>query len=214
MTVCIGLTGGLASGKTTVATMFAKLGAGLADADVISRALTAPSGEALPLLRQSLGDWAFDANGELLRAEVRTRVFADKQLRHKLEEVLHPLIARDIKKQIAHSGDYPYLLLSIPLLLETGLFVADCQRIAVVDCAPETQIERATKRDSMSSVQAQAIIAAQLPRMQRQQQADDIINNDGDWDALQQAVSKFHALYVNLANELNSHATIAKHSVN
>ena len=216
MTICIGLTGGLASGKTTAAAMFAKLGAGLTDADDISRTLTAPGGEALPLLRQTLGVWAFDENGELLRTEVRTRIFADDELRQQLENILHPLIAREIKKQIAHGGNYPYLLLSIPLLLETGLFVADCRRIAVVDCATETQIARATKRDGMTAAQAQAIIAAQMPRMQRQQRADDIIDNDGDCNALQQAVSKCHSDYVGLAEQLKQsrQTAIVKNSLN
>lgn len=198
MTVCIGLTGGLAAGKDAAAKAFSALGATTLDADTVSRALTADGGAALPLLRQTLGDWAFAEDGALLRDTVRARVFADPALRQKLEQALHPLIQEEMRRQIAAGGDCPYLLLVVPLLLETRMFVSDCRRIAVVDCLPERQIARAVQRDGITPAQAEAIIAAQLPRAQRLARADDIINNDGDFSALQAAVFACHQRYLQL----------------
>ena len=202
MTVCIGLTGGLAVGKDAAAKMFADCGAAVINADDISRTLTANGGAALPSLRRVLGDWAFDEHGALLRGVVRARVFADPLLRQKLEQTLHPLIQQEMRRQITATANFPYLLLVIPLLLETRMFIGDCRRIAVVDCPPAQQITRAVRRDGITPAQAEAIIAAQLSRAQRLAGGDDIINNDGDLSALQKAVFACHQCYLQLRGTL------------
>ena len=192
MSFCVGLTGGLATGKSAAAAIFAQLGATLIDADVIGRALTAPGGVALLPLRTALGDWAFTPGGELRRAEVRTRVFADAEMRRTLEDTLHPLIATEMQNQIMVAAPRWYILLVIPLLFETKTFVSWCRHIILMDCAPQTQIARACARDDMSAAAAQEIMDAQMSRAEKKALAADIINNDGDWAALENAVRARH----------------------
>ncbi len=201
MIFCAGLTGGFAAGKTAAAEMFAELGAKVIDADEIGRALTAPGGAALPLLKKVLGAWAFTAAGELDRAKVRARVFADAKLRRRLEAALHPQIETEMRRRLAGVAAAPYILLSAPLLLETGALVADCRRIIVVDCAPETQIARARRRDKITEAAARAVIAAQMPRRLRLERADDIIKNDGNCGDLRRAVSDLHQKFIKLSGQ-------------
>ena len=194
-----GLTGGLASGKSVAAEIFASLGATVIDADVISHSLTAPDGAALLAIRAALGDWAFAADGTFNRAAVRKRAFSESQTRRKLEEILHPMILTEIRKQMQNArGDY--ILLAIPLLLETGMLAADCRRIVVVDCAPDTQIRRAVLR-GLDVAEAKKIIAAQLPRAVRNARADDIIENESDIKSLTVAVQKCHRAFLNLSEK-------------
>lgn len=185
-----GLTGGLASGKSAAAAIFASLGATIIDADEISRALTIRGGGAEVMLRDALGDWAFTADGAFDRNAVRARAFNDSQTRKSLENVLHPLIEKEMRRRMrAASG--AYILLVIPLLLETGTFTAECRRILVVDCAPQTQIARAAKR-GMDAAEARAIVAAQMPREERIARADAIIDNEGELSALEKTVRARH----------------------
>ena len=196
---CIGLTGGLASGKTAVSRILASLGAFVADADEAGRALTADAdAEGTKAVRHVLGEWAFDESGCLRRDAVRQRVFADATLRQQLEEVLHPLIQSTLQLQLQDaSGDYA--VISAPLLLESDMLTAVCARIAVVDCAPETQIQRAVTRDGISPDLARAIAAAQMPRQKRLARADDVINNDGSLQVLQKTVESFHQTWTTMA---------------
>ena len=198
-----GLTGGLAAGKSAAATHFAALGAAVIDADVVGRELTASGGRAIAPLRAALGGWAFAADGAFDRDVVRARAFADSQTRRRLENVLHPLIEEEMRRQMRVAAG-PYILLVIPLLLETGAFAADCRRIVVVDCAPETQIARAVGR-GMDAAEARAIVAAQMPRAERIARADDIIDNEGARAALADAVRMRHREFVRLS-ERNSDA--------
>lgn len=201
MIFCVGLTGGFASGKSAAASIFAELGAKLIDADEAARALTAPGGGALPLLRKNLGGWAFTAAGDFDRAKVRARVFADAATRRRLEAVLHPQIEKEMRRQMASPGNAPYLLLCIPLLFETGSFIADCRRIVVVDCPAQLQIARARRRDGMTIATARAIIAAQMPRRERRARADEVIKNDADFGALRRAAQTLHKKFIILSQQ-------------
>ena len=191
----IGLTGGLASGKTMAANFFAELGAAIIDADDISRQLTAANGAALPALQNLLGDSAFDKNGDLLRDIARQQIFNQPNLRQEIENILHPLIATKMRAQMAITN-HSCVVLSIPLLFETQTFIADCHRIIVIDCEIETQIARATKR-GLTAEQARQIIAAQIPRQQRLSKADNIIDNNGNIDELKQQVIHYYHIYTN-----------------
>lgn len=198
----IGLTGGLAAGKSAAAAMFASLGATVIDADQIGRELTAPGGAALPELRQSLGDSIFDSNGEFVRARARERAFADADFLAALENILHPHIRREMQKQMdAATG--AYTVLEIPLLLETGFFAEQCARIVVIDCEPETQVSRAVQR-GLSEEAARAILKVQIPRKDRIARASDMINNDGDLHDLQKSVQMLHNEFLQLAQRTQS----------
>lgn len=201
MTFCAGLTGGLASGKSTASRLFAAEGAAVIDADEVGRELTAPGGAALPRLRKALGADMFDEGGDLRRAELRERAFSDPALRRRLEAALHPPIRREMlhRMRAAASLEPPYVILSAPLLLESGMFAARCHRIAVVDCAVRVQIERARARDGVSAAHAKRIIAAQMSRRDRLSHADDVIDNSGDKGALRKAVRALHRMYIALA---------------
>ncbi len=193
----IGLTGGIGSGKSTVAAMFRELGAPVIDADEISHELTRPgtttSAEILRLFGPSIQDGA----GGFDRARLRRLVFSDPSKRHQLEALLHPRILSEMLRR-ATAQDAPYCILSIPLLLESGQ-QALVDRILVVD-APETlQKQRTLRRDAMSSGEVEAILRAQSPREQRLAAADDVIVNDGNLDALRRQVEVLHRKYLNLA---------------
>lgn len=193
-----GLTGGLASGKSSAAALFASFGAAVIDADDISHSLTAAGGIALPPLRAALGDWAFTAEGTLDRAAVRRRAFSEPPLRRLLEQTLHPMIAAEMRRQksAAESAAGEYVLLVAPLLLEAGEWAAECDRVVVVDCAAEMQLARAVRR-GMSAAAARQIIAVQMTREERNARADDIIKNDGDMASLAEAVRKSHFAILN-----------------
>ncbi len=192
-----GLTGGLASGKSAAAARFASLGAAVVDADEIGRALTVRGGRASSPLRAALGDWAFTADGEFDRDSVRARAFKDSRTRRRLENVLHPLIAEEMRKRMRDVSG-AYVILVIPLLLETGTFTADCRSIVVVDCAPETQIARAVGR-GMDAAEARAIVAAQMSREERIARADAVIDNEGELSALDEAVRARHREFLQLS---------------
>ena len=200
MVFCVGLTGGLASGKSAASGFFAALGAVVADADESSRRLTAPDGAALPALRRVLGAWAFDDNGHLRRRAIRRRVFAEPSLRRDLEKTIHPLIQKDLQQQLDAAQDAPYVILSAPLLLETGMFAGTWHRLAVIDCLPSEQISRACRRDDMSAEEARALMAAQCSRAVRLARADDIIDNSGTLDDLRRRVEFCHRRYLSLSS--------------
>lgn len=197
---CIGLTGGLGSGKSTVAACFAALGAGVVDTDVISRELTAAGGAALADVFRAFGQSYRQADGGLDRRRLRERIFADEDARHVLEGILHPRIHAEAARRVVASTA-PYVLLVVPLLVETGSYADLLDRVLVVDCDPVRQVERAMSRDKMTEVQALAMLAAQATRAARLAMADDVLDNSGPQASLVERVRQLHAQYLELAKK-------------
>lgn len=192
----VGLTGGIASGKSTVADMFAELGAAVIDTDIIAREVVVPGQPALEEIRQAFGDAVIDADGMLDRGAMRQLVFADDGARRRLESIVHPRIqAETVAQANAAGGDYQIIV--VPLLVESSLksFV---DRILVVDCAPEVQLSRLLERDAESEAQARRILAAQTSREQRLAIADDVIRNDGSRSETHAQVLALHRFYTSI----------------
>ena len=198
MPFCIGLTGGVGSGKTSAARIFQELGAAVVDTDEIAHDLTRPGGAAVAAIRSEFGADYVAADGGLDRAKMRRLVFTDPVARKTLETILHPLIGRDSQARIA-AAQQPYVLVVVPLLLETGAYRELIGRVLVIDCDEERQIARAMKRSALSSDEVRAIMAAQLPRAERLKRADDVLDNDGSMDALRRQVRELHEKYLALA---------------
>lgn len=196
MTYCVGLTGGVGSGKSTVAELFSELGAGLVDTDAIAHALTAADGAAMAAIAAAFGRAVIAADGSLDRAAMRDRVFADADARRRLEQILHPLIRAEARRQVAASRA-PYVILIVPLLVENlDAYRDDMARVAVVDCDERQQIERTARRPGVTIAQARAILAAQSPRAARLAIADDIIDNRGELVELKTRVAQLHQRYL------------------
>jgi dephospho-CoA kinase len=195
----IGLTGGVASGKTTVAEMFAALGAGLVDTDVVAREVVQPGSPGLAAVAQQFGPDVITATGELDRQRMRRLVFADRKARTALEGILHPLIRSRALELVAESTA-PYVIIAVPLLLETGFFRL-VDRILVVDCPESQQIERLMRRDGSTESEARAMLAAQTDRDSRREAADEIIDNSGPLNATQSQVETLHRRYLELARD-------------
>jgi len=195
----IGLTGGLGSGKSTVATRFASHGIEIVDTDAIARELAAPGGVAIPALRAAFGDTVIAADGGLDRARMRAQAFADPAARTRLEAILHPLIEAESLRRSAAARS-PYVIIDVPLLVETGRWRGRCDRVCVVDCPLELQIARAVERDGHSRSEIEAILAAQASREAKLAVADDVIDNSSTLDALQARVDALHACYLALTN--------------
>ena len=194
----IGLTGGIGSGKTSAANIFSTLGAGVIDTDAIAHELTQSEGGSLTAIRQAFGEKYITAKGALNRREMRNLVFNDTDARRKLEAILHPLIRNEVSRRIALS-EAPYLIVVVPLLLETGHYQGMVERILVVDCSEREQISRATARSGVDEQTIQAIMAAQVSRNKRLKQADDVIVNDADLPNLERQVRALHEKYLALA---------------
>jgi dephospho-CoA kinase len=198
MTFAVGLTGGIGSGKTTVARLFASKGAALVDADEISRKLTAPAQPAIAKIVHKFGPQFVAADGSLDRKRMRNLVFADPSARKDLEAILHPLIRHESTRQI-QASTAPYVIVVVPLLVETGALRGMMSRILVIDCEPETQIRRVMKRSGLYRNEVLSIIASQASRQQRLREADDIIQNDNGLEALHEQVNPLHLRYIELA---------------
>lgn len=198
MSFWIALTGGIGSGKSAAANYFVHLGADLIDTDVIAHQLTAPEGKALPTLRDAFGESIFFPDGTLNRTALRQQVFSDLQAKTQLENILHPLIQTAVM-QALHECHAPYQLIAIPLLLESGFFRAQAQRVCVVDCMPEQQIERVMIRSGLKAAEVNAILAQQVSRTQRLAAADDVLDNSSTLDALHQQIDKLHWQYLQYA---------------
>ena len=193
----VGLTGGIASGKSTVSGIFAELGVPIIDADEVSRRVVQPGSPGLRQVVQRFGDGVLDAHGGLNRAALRERIFADANARRDLEAILHPRI-RATMDEMADRASGPYVILAIPLLVESG--PADrVDRVLVVDVEEDVQVARVQARDGVPESQARAILGAQASREQRLRAADDVISNAGSVAELRQAVEKLHAQYLALA---------------
>jgi dephospho-CoA kinase len=195
----IGLTGGVASGKTTVAKLFAAAGAVVLDTDVIAREVIEPGEPALAALVESLGDEILGTGGRLDRALLRRRVFGDETLRRTVESILHPAILAKLGRQAADAGG-PYQVLVIPLLVESDL-AGIVDRVLVVDCPVERQIERLMQRDGETREGAGAMLAAQVSREARLAAADDVIVNDGTLADLAARVAELDRKYRLLAGK-------------
>jgi len=198
MPYCIGLTGGIGSGKSAAAAIFRELGAAVVDTDEIARDLTAPAGAAIAAIRDRFGADYIAGDGSLDRSKMRRLVFSDSELRKQLEEILHPLIRETSRLRIA-AAIQPYVLIVVPLLLETGAYRDLIDRVLVVDCDEDQQVARAMKRSGLAAEEVRAILAAQLPRNERLAHADDVLRNDGDIASLRRQVEILHAKYLVLA---------------
>ena len=194
----VGLTGGIGSGKTTVAARFAALGAGVVDTDEISRRLTAPGGGAMPALREAFGARFVAADGGLDRAAMRSLAFEDPRVRARLEAILHPAIRGEADRALAACPG-PYALLVVPLLFETGGYRDRVQRTLAVDCDEALQARRAAARSGLGAQEVSAIMSAQWPRWRRLQMADDVVWNGGAQAALDAQCGRLHRAYVELA---------------
>jgi len=194
----IGLTGGIASGKTTVSNMFAELGIPVIDTDVIAREIVRPGEPALKQIRDRFGDKIIDDTGRLDRRALRDIVFASEEARRDLEAILHPAIGRETRRQAdALSG--PYQLIVVPLLVGSKLLDL-IDRVLVVDCDPGLQFSRLLARDAESAEQANRILAAQPRREDRLAIADDVISNDSDLDLLSGQVKELDQRYRDFAS--------------
>jgi dephospho-CoA kinase len=193
-TLRIGLTGGIGSGKSTVAAMLSNMGAVVIDADAISRQLTAPGGAALEAIAHAFGSHMIGADGAMDRQAMRTLVFANPGARQQLEAIIHPLVTQTIRQQAQAAADAGarVVVLDIPLLAEGGdRWRKEVDKILVVDCSEETQIERVMQRSGLQHEEVQRIIAQQASRQQRAQIADVLLLNEGlDMAALQAEVEK------------------------
>ncbi|WP_136413187.1 dephospho-CoA kinase [Herbaspirillum sp. ST 5-3] len=198
----VGLTGGIGSGKTTVADMLHARGAAVIDTDLLAHQLTAPDGLAIPEIRAQFGEAFLTADGAMDRTKMREYVFAEPTAKARLEAILHPLIRIETERAAAQAQG-TYLVFVVPLLVESGSWRQRVSRVLVVDCAEQTQVRRVMSRSGLSEQQVRAIMAAQVSRQQRLAAADDVIDNDGDAVALVPQVDRLHASYVSLAAKCN-----------
>jgi len=196
----VGLTGGIGSGKTTVANMFAERGATVVDTDAIAHQLTAPGGIAIPAIRAEFGDDFIEPSGAMDRAKIRAEVFADPTSKKRLEAILHPLIRQESEREAATS-EGAYVIFVVPLLVESNRWRERVTRILVVDCPETQQIERVMARNGMSRSQVIAIMTNQATRAERLAVADDIILNETTAEAIAPKIDQLHALYLRLASE-------------
>lgn len=193
----VGLTGGIASGKSTAAKFFGALGVPILDSDQVAREVVEPGQPPLERLVERFGRGILTADGHLDRPALRDIVFSDPKARADLENLTHPAIGAALEARSAAAGG-PYQILVIPLLVEKNL-AAHVDRVLVVDCDAELQIRRLHARDGSTRAQAQAILDAQVSRSARLKAADDVIRNDADMSAVQSQVAALHARYLELA---------------
>ena len=197
----IGLTGGIGSGKSTVADRLVAHGAALVDTDAIAHALTGPGGDAIEPIRAAFGDAVVAADGRMDRAAMRAIAFSDPGARKRLEGILHPMIRARTQSDIAAAvrDGAPYVIVAVPLLVESGDWRGRYDRVLVVDCPPEVQVERVMARSALPREQVDAILAAQATRAQRLAAADDVIDNGGPPAALDAQVARLHEAYAGLS---------------
>lgn len=196
----VGLTGGIGSGKSTVADLFGERGIVVVDTDAIAHELTGPAGAAMPALLAEFGAGIAEASGALDRAAMRRLVFADASARARLEAILHPMI-RQLSAERCLQAESPYVILAVPLLVESGTYRERCDRILVVDCPESLQIERVMKRSALPESEVRAIISAQATREQRLQIADDVVTNAGALTNLYKTVELLDIKFRSLSSE-------------
>jgi len=193
----IGLTGGIGSGKSTVADMFAARGATIVDTDLIAHSMTAPNGPAMPAIVAEFGPEFADASGAMDRARMRQLVFSDAGAKARLEAILHPRI-RDAALAAGAAATGAYVIYAVPLLIESGTWRARVARLLAVDCPEEVQIARVMARNGLPEAQVRAIMAAQVSRAERLAAADDVIVNNAGIDILEAQVERLHAFYLQI----------------
>ena len=197
----VGLTGGIGSGKTAAADMFAELGVPVIDADVIARRLVEPGSEALAEIVRAFGRDVLDAGGRLDRARLRQRIFGDDAARIRLEAILHPRIRRAVLDELERL-DAPYCILVVPLLVESG-WRDLVDRVLVIDAPEALQRERVARRDGIPAAEVDAMLAAQADRATRLAAANDVVLNDGDLETLRRQIEALHHKYVNSISAKN-----------
>ena len=190
----IGLTGGIGSGKSLVANMFAERGASIVDTDQIAHSLTGPNGAAMPEILAEFGAHMADSRGAMDRAQMRDLVFREPAAKRRLEAILHPMI-RAATEAAAADATGAYVMLAIPLLVESGAWKQRVNRVLVIDCPEEVQVARVMARNGLAEKQVRAIMAAQVPRAVRLAAADDVIDNGGQIQALTPQVDRLHDFY-------------------
>lgn len=193
----VAVTGGIGSGKSTVANAFSDLGIDIIDADIIARQVVEPNTPALQAIETHFGRAMINSDGSLNRRLLRERIFADASEKHWLNALLHPIIQQETRRQIAAARS-PYVLWVVPLLVENHL-QEKANRVLVIDVSPETQIQRTIARDGVSREHAEQILAAQATRDARLAVADDVIDNNGAPDAIASDVARLHEQYLTLA---------------
>ena len=196
----VGLTGGIGSGKSTVAGLFEKHGAGIVDTDVIAHLLTQSGGSAIAPIRAAFGPDFIADDGALDRAKMRKLIFSDAAAKHRLEQILHPLILEQARVQLAQLQEKPYIILVVPLLPESPAFRQLIRRMLVVDSAEATRVARVMGRSRIDAAEVRSIIAQQTPRAERLQMADDVIHNDAGLDSLAEQVAVLHGQYSAMQN--------------
>ncbi len=194
----VGLTGGIGSGKSTVADLFATLGATVIDTDMIAHQLTAANGAAIAAIRSTFGAAYITESGAMNRDKMRKAVFADPTAKGRLEAIIHPLIRAESEHAAAQASG-AYVLFVVPLLVETGFWKQRVSRVLLIDCPEDMQIRRVMQRNTLTEAQVHAIMATQVPRADRLAAADDIIVNDSDMAALLPQVQRLHQQYVTQA---------------
>lgn len=195
----VGLTGGIGCGKSVVAQHFAAFNVACIDSDNIAHHLTANGSPVLDTIEAVFGNAVRLPDGGLNRAWLRQRIFSDVYARKKLEAILHPLILDEMRHQLQVLHNVPYVLLVIPLLLETQMYQGLIDRVLVVDCAEDQQRARVNERDGLSTSAINAILSAQMSRADRLAQADDVLTNTGDRAELQAKVQALHQAYLALS---------------
>ena len=198
VSLVVALTGGIGSGKSTVAELLRARGADVVDTDEISRALTARGGAALAPLAAAFGERFVAADGALDRAAMRALAFEDPAARERLEAILHPAIRSAADAALAAAGG-PYALLVVPLFFETRGYERRAARVLVVDCPEPLQVARTMARSGLAEAEVRRIMAAQWPRWRRLQLADDVVWNGGSAEALAAQCARLHARYLALA---------------
>ncbi len=200
----VGLTGGIGSGKSAAAEVFKKQGICVVNADEIARIVVEPGTSALKKIAGHFGEHVIQEDGRLDRRALRELVFDDQDELKWLENLLHPLINREIKSRL-EAASSSYSILESPLLIETGQYKM-VDRVLVIDAPKELQLKRASQRDDNDQAQIRAIMASQSGRHERLEKADDIITNDKDLESLRKSVMSLHANYLKLAeNQITDH---------
>ncbi|WKE66105.1 dephospho-CoA kinase [Gallaecimonas kandeliae] len=197
MSFVVGLTGGIGSGKSTVADLFAELGITLVDADIVARQVVEPGTPGLEAIVEHFGTRVLQADGHLDRAALRQLVFSNESERLWLNALLHPLIREEMAHQLG-AAQSPYVLWVVPLLIENGLY-QDCDQVLVVDASPELQRQRVLARDKTAD--AEAIMARQLERNERLKHATQVLDNSGDLVQLKAQVQLLHRQYLSMAQQ-------------
>jgi dephospho-CoA kinase len=196
MSLCVGLTGGIGCGKSTVSKLFAEHGTRIIDTDTIAHQLTQPHGVAIPAIAGAFGDDYLTGEGALNRGKMRALIFSDALEKKRLENILHPLIFAQAKNELRQLSTLPYVILVVPLLFNSPNFQQLVQRTLVVDCPEKTQLERVLARGQTNEVEARQIIAQQTPRTEQIKRADDVIHNDFSLDDLAKQVNTLHKIYL------------------